>query len=436
VLSELRSKIAALSLVTIAIVILPVALLCATPAFAAAKPEATTIRVGILHSQTGTMAVSEKPVADATLLAIEQINARGGLLGRRLEPVVADGRSDEAVFASEAARLIDEEHVDVLFGCWTSASRKAVKPVVEAMDSLLFYPLQYEGLEQSDHIIYTGAVPNQQIVPAVNWAISNLGKRVYLVGSDYVFPHVANWLIKKQLHIMQAEQVGEAYVRLGSSAFAPIIAAIRRTHPDVIINTINGDSNIAFFHALKQAGITADKTPVLSFSLAEAGMNSIPVDEMAGQFAAWSYFQSLNSDANRDFVVAFHRRFGPLPVSDPMEAAWIGVHLWADAVRSAGTSDPRVIRDTVLHQSMDAPEGVIAVDQASRHVWKTARIGRVNHQGQFDVVWSSKRALKPFPYPLFVNRDDAEALLNRLYGNWGGQWSAPDRGHEKNHGHD
>jgi len=426
-LRGLRVNIAVLCLVAMATVILPVTLFHIEPSFAAGKPDAAIIRVGILYSQTGTMAVSEKPVANATLLAIEQINAHGGLLGRRLEAVMADGKSDEATFVSEAARLIDEEHVDVLFGCWTSASRKAVKPIVEGMDSLLFYPVQYEGLEQSDHIVYTGAVPNQQIVPAVNWAINNLGKRVYLVGSDYVFPHVANWLINKQLKIMQASQVGEAYVRLGSTAFASIIADIRLKHPDVIINTINGDSNIAFFHALKQAGITDEKTPVLSFSLAEAGMKSIPVDEIAGQFAAWSYFQSLDSAENRTFVRAFHHRFGHLPISDPMESAWVGVQIWAAAVKSAGTSDPRVIRDAILHQSLDAPEGTIAVDRASRHLWKTARIGRVNRQRQFDVVWSSKRALKPFPYPLFVNRDDARALLNKLYRGWGGQWSAPAR---------
>jgi len=424
-LHRFRAKIAVRYLHAMAALCLSALLVHAPFSVAADMADSAPIRVGILHSKTGTMAVSEQPVADATLLAIEQINAQGGLLGRRLEAVMADGKSDENTFALEAARLIGEEHVDVLFGCWTSASRKAVKPLVEEMDSLLFYPVQYEGLEQSDHIVYTGAVPNQQIVPAVNWAINHLGKRVYLIGSDYVFPHVANWLIRKQLHIMQADLVGESYVLLGASDFSSVIADIRRLHPDVIMNTINGDSNTAFFHALKRAGVTADRTPVLSFSLAEAGMQRIPVDEIAGQYAAWSYFQSLGGSANRAFVTAFHRRFGSVAISDPMESAWVGVQLWASAVKSAGTSDPRVIRDTILHQSLDAPEGTVAVDQNSHHLWKVARIGRVNRQRQFDVVWSSGRALKPFPYPLFVKRDEARALLNRLYSGWGGQWSAP-----------
>jgi len=392
----------------------------------AAEDSSNVIRIGILHSQTGTMATSEQPVINATLLAIEQINAGGGLLGKQLLPIIADGKSDETTFALEAARLITDEHVDVIFGCWTSASRKAVKPVVEALDHLLFYPLQNEGLEQSDHIIYTGATPNQQIFPAVSWAVRTFGKRIYLLGSDYVFPRVANWLIKKQLKLMNAEVVGESYVRLGSTDFMQIVADIKKQRPDIIINTINGDSNITLFHALKKAGISAKISPVLSFSLAEPSIQNIPVDEIVGHYAAWSYFQSLSNPVNRAFVDAYQQRFGQQTISDPMEAAWVGVHLWANAVRHAHTSDPKVIKNTVLHQSLNAPEGIVSVDQNNNHLWKISRIGRINRQRQFDIVWSSHHALKPFPYPLLIEPRQGRAFLKHLFDQWGGQWSKPD----------
>ncbi len=391
-----------------------------------AQADADMIRVGILHSQTGTMATSEQPVINATLLAIEQINAAGGLLGQHLQAVIADGKSDEHTFATEAARLITAEHVDVIFGCWTSASRKAVKPIVESLDSLLFYPLQYEGLEHSDHIIYTGATPNQQIFPAISWAVRTFGTRVYLVGSDYVFPRVANWLIHKQLKLIGAEVVGESYVRLGFTDFTQIVADIKKQRPDIIINTINGDSNIAFFHALKTAGISAKISPVLSFSLAEPGIQHIPADEITGHYAAWSYFQSLPNPQNKAFVAAYQKRFGPQPISDPMEAAWVGVYLWANAVRHANTSDPKVIQNTVLHQSLSAPEGIVSVDQSNNHLWKTSRIGRINRRRQFDIVWSSHHALKPFPYPLLIEPRQGRKFLNHLFDQWGGQWSQPD----------
>ena len=383
------------------------------------------IRVGILHSQSGTMAVSEKPVIKATLLAIREINAAGGLLGRQLEPVIADGRSDERVFASEAERLIRDEHVDVLFGCWTSASRKAVKKVVEKYNHLLFYPVQYEGLEQSPQIIYSGAAPNQQLIPATSWAVKTFGRRVYLVGSDYIFPRMANWMLRRQLKLLGARTVGEAYLPLSATEVQAIVDDIRDQHPDVILNTINGDSNIAFFHALKQAGITADDIPVVSFSLSEAGAAHIPVDEVAGHYAAWNYFQSLDSPENRAFIAALREEMGVQVATDPMEAAWIGVHLWAQAVQSAHTSDPAVIHHAVLLQSLRAPEGIVSVDQGNRHLWKTAYIGRVNRQRQFDIVWHSDKPIKPMPYPLFIQRDEAEHQLGHLFFMWKGAWSAP-----------
>src|SRR5262245_52321491 len=228
------------------------------------------IRIGVLHSFTGTMAISERPVAEATLLAVEGLNARGGLLGRRVEAVRADARSDPATFATEAERLITQEKVAALFGCWTSASRKYVRRVVEKHNQLLFYPVQYEGLELSPNIVYAGPAPNQQIIPAVKWLFDHLGRRFFLVGSDYVFPRTANAIIKDQVAALQGEIAGEEYILLGSLDVEGLADKIARAGPSVILNTINGDSNIAFFEALRKRGLTPEQTPVMSFSVGEA----------------------------------------------------------------------------------------------------------------------------------------------------------------------
>lgn len=406
-----------------ALLLLLMAVLVCSGGWTMASEPADSIRVGILHSQTGTMAASELPVINATLLAIDGINAKGGLLGRQLEPVIADGGSNEDRFAIEAARLITDAHVDVLFGCWTSASRKAVKAVVESLDHLLIYPLQYEGLESSKHILYTGAAPNQQIIPAVSWAMNQFGKRLYLVGSDYVFPRVANWLINRQVKLLDGSVAGERYLPLGSKEVADVVADIQALQPDLILNTINGDSNRAFFRALKAAGVSADKIPVLSFSLSE---NSVPAADLAGQYLAWNYFESIDNSENSAFVEAYHQRFGEGVISDPMEAAWVGVHLWAAAVENAGSSDPRVIRHTIQHQSMAAPEGIVSVDQRTRHLWKRLRIARIGDDGSPEIVMQGDHAIKPFPYPMQVTPGQGDALLNKLFDRWGGQWSAPE----------
>jgi len=390
--------------------------------------ELPPIKVGILHSLTGTMAISEKPVMQATLLAIEQINAKGGLLGRKLEAVVADGKSDWPTFAREAERLIVEEKVSVVFGCWTSASRKTVKPVFEKHNHLLFYPVQYEGLEQSPNIVYTGAAPNQQIIPALAWAIKSIGPRVYLVGSDYVFPHVANWLIAKAGKALGATVVGERYIPLGEQNVEAMIRDIKRLKPDVVMNSINGDSNVAFFHALTDAGITAKQTPVVSFSVGEAELAQMHADghDAVGHYAAWNYFQSIDNPLNRDFIAAYQTRFGAgKPVSDPMEAAWVGVQLWAQAVRAAQSDDVQLVRSTIAHQSFVAPEGIISVDHHSYHSWKTMRIGKIRSDGQFDILWTSAEPVRPDPFPLSISKKEAAAELDRLYQSWDHHWAKP-----------
>ena len=395
--------------------------------------DTTPIKVGVLHSLTGTMAMSERAVVDATLMAIDEINARGGLLGRPLQAVVADGRSDGATFALEAERLIADEHVSVVFGCWTSASRKTVRPIFERHDHLLFYPVQYEGLEISPNIIYTGAAPNQQIVPAVKWCFEHVGKRFFLVASDYVFPRTANEIIKDYASVVGAEIVGEAYLPLGSREVDAVVQQIVATKPDVILNTINGDSNVAFFRSLRAAGLTPDKTPTMSFSIAEGELAVMGASTMAGDYACWNYFQSVDSPENRDFVARFRERHGSERVlSDPMEAAWFGVQVWARAVHDAGSTEVADVLRALVDRSYTAPGGRIHVDGHNQHTWKTVRVGRIREDGQFDIVWDSGGPVAPVPYPLTRPRAAWDEHLVKLFDGWGGSWARPtQRGGER-----
>jgi urea transport system substrate-binding protein len=387
------------------------------------------LKVGILHSRTGTMAISEKPVIDATLFAIEEINNQGGLLGRKVEAVVEDGASDWPTFAQKAEKLIIQDKVCTVFGCWTSASRKSVKPIFEKHDRLLFYPVQYEGLEQSPNIIYTGAAPNQQIIPAVKWCCSFLKKkRLFLVGSDYVFPRAANAIIRDQAAELGAEIVGEEYLLLGSADVGGIINKIQASKPEVILNTINGDSNVAFFRALRAAGITAEKVPTMSFSISEDELTSLSLKDIEGDYAAWNYFQSIERPKNQEFIRAFRARFGPdRNLSDPMEAAYFGVHVWAQAVRSARSEETAAIRKAIKGQSFDAPEGMIRIDPETQHTSKFIRIGRITKSGRFEVVYCSDVPISPIPYPSTRSKADWDAFLTDLHLRWGGQWANPGR---------
>lgn len=369
------------------------------------------IKIGVLHSLTGTMAASETPLVDAVRLAVEEANLAGGVNGAQIEIMVRDCRSDAAYCAQQAEQLITQEGVQALFGCWTSACRKAVKPVVERHHHLLFYPVQYEGLEQSPDIIYTGAAPNQQVIPMVTWALQQYGKRVYLIGSDYVFPRTANQLIKKLLATQGGQVAAERYVPLGEQHLAAIVSEMVRLRPDFVVNTLNGDSNVYFFRALQQAGIRAEDMPVFSTSLAEAELATMGAGLMAGHYAAWNYFQSVISAENRAFIDRFRRRFGAQRVlNDPMEAAYIGVNLWVNALRSAGTQELVTVKAVLGQQTLSAPEGIVAVDALTRHLWKSVRIGRVRADGQFDLVWQSERSIAPAPFPFFIPQTELNAM--------------------------
>jgi len=369
------------------------------------------IKIGVLHSLSGTMAASEAPLVDAVRMAVEEANQSGGLNGQQIEMIVADCRSDADYCARQAEQLISRDGVKALFGCWTSACRKAVKLVVEKHHHLLFYPLQYEGLEESPDIIYTGAVPNQQIIPAVMWALQNNRKRFYLLGSDYVFPHTANLIARDVLRANGGRVLAERYFPLGERDFTAVAGEIARLKPDVILNTLNGDSNNHFFSALHGAGLTAENVPVISTSIAEVELAAMGASGVAGNYAVWSYFQSIDSAGNKAFVAQFKKRFGRDRVlDDPMEASYLGVHMWVNAVREAGATDMSQVKTLLGQQSMPAPGGIVAVDFSNNHLWKTVRIGRVRADGQFDVVWQSGQPLRPAPFPFYRSRLEWAAM--------------------------
>jgi urea transport system substrate-binding protein len=356
------------------------------------------IRVGILHSLSGTMAISEASLKDAELMAIAEINQAGGVLGHPIEPVIEDGASESATFATKARKLIEQDHVATIFGGWTSASRKAVLPIVEELNALMWYPVEYEGLECSRHIFYTGICPNQQVGPAVNWLLEHKGKRFYLIGSDYVFPRSANKLIKAQLKQQGGSLAGEEYVPLGMTDFGDLIARIKQAKPDVVFNTLNGDSNLAFYQQYQAAGITAAEIPILAVSIAEEELRRIGGSIAAGHYASWSYFQSIDTPKNREFVQNFQARYGHDRVtSDPIESAYTQVYLWKQAVEKAGGFDVESVREAAYGQTLAAPGGKIRIE-TNNHVSKHCRIGKILEGGQFEIVFTSVGRLKPQPW--------------------------------------
>ncbi|MFJ3670934.1 urea ABC transporter substrate-binding protein [Streptomyces sp. NPDC090106] len=358
-----------------------------------------TVKVGLLNSLSGTMAISEVTVRDSLKLAIEEINASGGVLGKKIEPISEDGASDWPTFAEKAQKLIKEDGVAATFGCWTSASRKAVKPVFEKNRSLLFYPVQYEGLEESPYIFYTGATTNQQIVPGLDYLKSKGLKKLYLVGSDYVFPRTANKEIKAYAKANGMTILGEDYAPLGSTEFSTIANKVKASKADAVFNTLNGDSNVAFFKEYKSAGLTAKSMPVVSVSIAEEEVKSIGTQYLAGQLTAWNYYQTTEGAANAKFVKAYQAKYGQdKPTSDPMEAAYTSVYLWKAMVEKAKSFDPEKVKAASDGITFEAPEGKVTVDGASQHVYKTARIGEIGTDGQIKEVWNSGSPIKPDPF--------------------------------------
>lgn len=358
-----------------------------------------TIRIGSLNSLSGTMAISERTVRDSIDLAVEQINADGGVLGKQIERVEEDGASDPAVFAEKAQKLITSDCVAAVFGGWTSSSRKAMLPVVEDTNSLLYYPVQYEGLESSPNIFYSGATTNQQIVPALDYLKEQGTKSLYLVGSDYVFPQTANRVIKAWAEANDVEILGEDYTPLGSTDFSTIVNKVRSARPDAVFNTLNGDSNVAFFREYANAGLKAEDTPVVSVSIAEEEVAGIGAQNIAGQLTSWNYYETVDSPENSAFTDAFKSKYGAgRPTSDPMEAAYNSVYLWRNTVEKVGSFDVDAIREGADGVSFDSPEGVVTIDGENNHLSKVARIGEIREDGLIHTVWESPRPIEPDPF--------------------------------------
>lgn len=357
-----------------------------------------TIKLGFLNSTSGAMAISEQTVRDSLTLAAEEINADGGILGKQIEFATEDGASDPAIFAEKIEKLLTGDCVAAVFGGWTSASRKAMLPVVEANNGLLFYPVQYEGLEASKNIYYTGATTNQQIIPAMDFLASEGVETLFLAGSDYVFPRTANKIIKQYAAELGIEIVGEEYVPLDDDDWTTQVAKIVDADPDFVFNTINGSSNVGFIKAYYEQGLSPENTPIISVSIAEEEAPAMGKD-VTGQYAAWNYFQSVESPTNDVFIKAFQEKFGAdRPTSDPMEAAYTSLYLYKNLVEAADSFDVDDINESADGVSFDAPEGTVTIDGDNHHIAKTALIGQINSDNQFDIVWSSDGPIDPDPF--------------------------------------
>ncbi|WP_247602863.1 urea ABC transporter substrate-binding protein [Gordonia paraffinivorans] len=363
------------------------------------KTDGDTIKVGSLNSLSGTMAISEVTVRDSIKLAVEQINDNGGVLGKQIQLIGEDGASEPTVFAEKAEKLISSDCVAAVFGGWTSSSRKAMLPVFEDNNALLYYPVQYEGLESSPNIFYTGATTNQQIVPALEYLKEKGVKSLYLVGSDYVFPQTANRIIRAYADANGIEIKGEDYTPLGSTDFSTIVNKVRAADADAVFNTLNGDSNVAFFREYKNVGLTPQQMPVVSVSIAEEEVGGIGVENIAGQLVAWNYYQTVDNPQNKSFVQDYKDAYGAnKPTSDPMEAAYTSVYLWKNTVEKANSFDVEEVKKASGGVTFDAPEGTVTLDGDNHHITKTARIGEIRPDGLIYTVWDSGQPIEPDPY--------------------------------------
>ena len=384
---------------------------------------ADTIKVGILHSLSGTMAISETVLKDTALMTIAEINAKGGVLGKQLEPVVVDPASNWPLFAEKARQLITQDHVAVVFGCWTSVSRKSVLPVFEELNSLLFYPVQYEGEELSKNVFYTGAAPNQQAIPAVEYLMSKDGgsaKRFVLLGTDYVYPRTTNKILRSFLHSkgIKDEDIMEEYTPFGHSDYQSIIAKIKKFSSEgkktAVVSTINGDSNVPFYKELGNQGLKATDVPVVAFSVGEEELRGVDTKPLVGNLAAWNYFMSIKNPTNAAFIKEWSdyaikanlpSKDKPL-TNDPMEATYIGIHMWAQAVEKAKSTDTDKVIAAMAGQTFKGPDGfVITMDPKNHHLHKPVFIGEIKPDGQFNVVWKTPGPIKAQPWSPYIPED-------------------------------
>lgn len=376
------------------------------------------IKVGILHSLSGTMAISETSLKDMDLMVIEEINKSGGVLGRKLEPVVVDPASNWPLFAEKARQLLSKDKVAVVFGCWTSVSRKSVLPVFEELNGLLFYPVQYEGEEMSRNVFYTGAAPNQQAIPAVEYLMSKEGggaKRWVLLGTDYVYPRTTNKILRAFLKSkgVKEEDIMETYTPFGHSDYQTIVANIKKFSQGgktAVVSTINGDSNVPFYKELGNAGVKAKDVPVVAFSVGEEELRGVDTKPLVGQLAAWNYFMSVKNPVNDEWKKqwAAYSAEKKLPgaskplTDDPMEASRTGILMWKAAVEKAGTTDVDAVRKAMIGQKLNTPSGYLEVMGANHHLSKPVMIGEIKADGQFNVIYKTPTAIPAKPWSQYI----------------------------------
>jgi urea transport system substrate-binding protein len=393
------------------------------PAAEATTPvkEQEIVKVGILHSLSGTMAISEVSLKDVVTMAVEELNAKGGVNGKKIETVVVDPASDWDLFAEKAKQLVGVDKVAVTFGCWTSVSRKSVLPVFEGADALLFYPVQYEGEECSKSVFYTGATPNQQLIPAAEYLMSKDGgeyKKFYLLGTDYVFPRTANKILRAFLLAkgVPAANIEEEYTPFHHQDYQTIVGKIKKFAAGgkaAVLSTINGDSNVPFYKEFANQGLTSAMCPIMAFSVAEDELRAMDTKYLVGHLAAWNYYQSVKVPSNQTFVKAFKAfaKKNNLPggdkrvTDDPMEAAYISVNIWALAAAKAGSFDVDKVRKAAYGMTFQAPGGMVKMDERNHHLHKPVLIGEIKKDGQFKVVWRSKGLVAPEPWSIYTSPD-------------------------------
>ena len=388
-------------------------------------PAEETIKVGVLHSLSGTMAISETALKDVALMTIAEINASGGVMGKKLVPVVVDPASNWPLFAEKARQLITQDKVAVVFGCWTSVSRKSVLPVFKELNGVLFYPVQYEGEELEKNVFYTGAAPNQQAIPAVEYLMSEEGggaKRFFLLGTDYVYPRTTNKILRaflKSKGVAEAD-IEEVYTPFGHGDYQTIVANIKKFAlggKTAVISTINGDSNVPFYKELGNAGLKATDVPVVAFSVGEEELRGIDAKPLAGHLAAWNYFMSLKNPANDAFIKKYRAyakknhlaNADKVVTNDPMEATYVGIHMWKQAVEKAKSTAADKVIAAVGGQTFNAPSGfVLKMDETNHHLHKPVFIGEIRPDGQFNVVWKTKAPIRAQPWSPFVAGNESK----------------------------
>jgi len=389
---------------------------------------ADTIKVGILHSLSGTMAISETSLKDVALMTIDEINANGGVMGKQLQPVIVDPASNWPLFAEKARQLISQDKVSVVFGCWTSVSRKSVLPVFKELNSLLFYPVQYEGEELEKNVFYTGAAPNQQAIPATEYLMSKEGggaKRFVLLGTDYVYPRTTNKILRAFLHSkgVKDSDIDEVYTPFGHADYQTIVANIKKFAAGgktAVISTINGDSNVPFYKELGNAGLKATDVPVVAFSVGEEELRGVDTKPLVGHLAAWNYFESVKNSVNTAFIKKWkaYAKAKGLPnadtvvTNDPMEATYVGINMWKQAVEKAKSTDTDKVIAAMAGQTFKAPSGyTLEMDKTNHHLHKPVMIGEIKADGQFNVVNKTKTTIRAQPWSPYIPGNEGKQKL-------------------------